>query len=104
MGVGNATEDKSDFRVMSYILELEARSKFHDLRDPGVITEKKKEGKKKKENVRCNKSTAAKGRFFPSCVDSILSGSIKFGFKNKAELNLEADSVRTANIPELGVA
>lgn len=103
--MGNATEDKSDFRVMSYILEPEARSKFHDLRDPGVITEKKKGGKKKKkENVTCNKSTAAKGRFFPSCVDSILSGSIKFGFKNKAELNLEADSVRTANIPELGVA
>lgn len=46
--MGNATEDKSDFRVMSYILEPEARSKFHDLRDPGVITEKKKGGKKKK--------------------------------------------------------
>lgn len=63
--MGNATEDKSDFRVMSYILEPEARSKFHDLRDPGVITEKKKGGKKKKRKMlHVTNQRLQKGDFF----------------------------------------
>lgn len=78
---------------MSYILEPEAWSKFQDLWIPGVITWEK--------NPTLWQET---GRFFPCCVDSILSGSTRLGFQHKAKLDPESDPESTSNIPAPGVA